>query len=130
MPSFLSVGGRIVPIAAVTSVDTTRLEELCVTVRHKDGIDVASGNDAIDVIMALRPSTLEGRRLRFARRAWAVHNLIGHPLMQVLAWLGFRELGLRVHEATVPRARSRIPSDRIAGASSANSSLGGAPHAS
>jgi len=61
--------------------------------------------DAIDVVMALRPSALEGRRMRFARHAWAVHNLVGHPLLQVLVWLGARRLGMAVHEGTVPRAR-------------------------
>lgn len=103
MPTFIRVGARLVSAAAVTSVDTERLEDLVVTVRHADGVDVATGSDAIDVVMALRPSALEGRRLRFARRAWAVHNLIGHPLMQALAWIGRRDLALWIHDATVPR---------------------------
>ena len=34
---------------------------------------------------------------------WAVHNLVGHPLMQILTWLGKPELGVRVHDATTPR---------------------------
>jgi hypothetical protein len=106
MPSFVRIGRRLVSTAAITSVDTDRIEDLEVTVRHQGGIDVASGIDAIEVVMALRPSALEGRRLRFARRAWAVHNLVGHPLMQALAWLGLRELGLWVHDATVPKPRS------------------------
>ena len=44
-------------------------------------------------------------RVSIARGAWAVHNLVGHPLMQILAWLGERELALAVHDATVPRPR-------------------------
>lgn len=107
MPGFVRVGERLLRASAITSVDTTRLEDLEVTVHHEDGKFRASGSDAIDVVMALRPSALEGRRLRFARRAWAVHNLVGHPLMQALAWVGLRELGLWVHDATAPRALGR-----------------------
>jgi hypothetical protein len=92
-------------VDAITSVDCSRLETLEVTVHHRDGVDVASGLDAIDVVMVTRPSALEGKRLRFVRHAWAVHNLVGHPLMQILVWLGARRLGLAVHDATVPRPR-------------------------
>jgi hypothetical protein len=102
---FLRAGDRLIAVDAVTSVDTSRIEALEVSVRHRDGVDVAVGQDAIDVVMALRPSALEGKRLRFARHAWALHNLVGHPLLQVLVWLGARRLGMAVHDATVPRPR-------------------------
>jgi hypothetical protein len=102
---FVRVGARLVAVDAITSVDCARIEALEVAVHHRDGVDVASGPDAIDVVMALRPSALEGRRLRFARHAWALHNLVGHPLLQILVWVGARRLGLAVHDATVPRAR-------------------------
>ena len=104
-PRFIRVGARLVNVAAVTSVDCARIEQLAVTVHHRDGVDEVTGPDAIDVVMALRPSALEGRRMRHVRHAWAVHNLVGHPLMQLLAWLGQREWGLAVHDATVPRPR-------------------------
>ena len=61
--------------------------------------------DAIDAVMALRPSALEGKRLRWARHAWALHNLVGHPLLQLLVWLGQTKLGMAVHDGTVPRPR-------------------------
>jgi hypothetical protein len=105
MKGWLRTRDRLVPVEAVTSVDVSRIEALEVTVHHRDGVDVALGPDAIDVVMALRPSALEGKRLRFARHAWAVHNLVGHPLLQLLAWLGARELGMAIHDATVPRPR-------------------------
>lgn len=105
MIRFVRAGARLVAVDAITSVDCARIEALEVTLHHRDGVDVASGPDAIDAVMALRPSALEGKRLRFARRAWAVHNLVGHPLLQILSWLGAPRLGLRVHDATVPRPR-------------------------
>src|SRR5262245_38379097 len=104
---FVKIGAKLVGTASITTVDLARIEALEVTVHHRDGVDVARDHDAIDVVMALRPSALEGKRMRFARRAWVIHNLLGHPGMQVLAWLGLRELGLRLHEATVPRGGGR-----------------------
>jgi len=102
---FVRAGARLVAVDAITSVDCSRIEALEVTVHHRDGVDVASGPDAIELMMAVRPAALEGKRLRFARHAWAVHNLVGHPLMQILVWIGARQLGLAVHDATVPRPR-------------------------
>lgn len=105
MSTFLRAGSRLVRTDAVTSVDCSRVEELVIVVHHVDGSFEVTGPDAIDVLMALRPSVLEGKRLRWARHAWAVHNLLGHPLLQVLVWLGQRRLGLAIHDATVPKPR-------------------------
>lgn len=33
---------------------------------------------------------------------WAVHNLIGHPLMEVLTWFGAKQLAKKVHDGTLP----------------------------
>ena len=33
---------------------------------------------------------------------WPVHNLIGHPLMQIFEWLGMPEIATRVHDETLP----------------------------
>ena len=35
---------------------------------------------------------------------WPIHNLIGHPLMEILGWIGLRRLGIAIHDATVPEA--------------------------
>ena len=109
MTRFLRAGERLVATSAITWVDCARVEALEVALHHAGGVDVARGPDAVEALMVLRPSVLEGRRLRFARRAWAVHNLVGHPVMQILAWLGHRELALAVHDATVPRPRAPAP---------------------
>lgn len=34
---------------------------------------------------------------------WAVHNVIAHPLSEVLFWIGMRRASEWVHDATVPR---------------------------
>lgn len=57
--------------------------------------------------MALCPAAVEGKRLRWARHVWAVHNLLGHPLLQVAAWLKLHKLGFWLHDSTVPRPLGR-----------------------
>lgn len=34
---------------------------------------------------------------------WMIHNLIAHPISEVLYWFGYEKLGNRLHDATVPR---------------------------
>lgn len=103
-PEMLKVGAWLLARETIQAVDLSELESLIVRVHHSGGVQTTLRNhQAIDFVMELRPSALEGRSLRFARHAWAFHNLIAHPLLQVLTWFGARQLGLRVHDATVPK---------------------------
>lgn len=36
------------------------------------------------------------------RFQWTIHNLVGHPLSEVLFQLGFKELSERVHDESAP----------------------------
>lgn len=103
---FVDLGEFVVLRREIRTLDLSRLEELYVTV-HVEGKEpvVLRDHVAVDVLMRLCPKVFEGRRLRYVRHAWAVHNLIGHPLLQVCAWLGMTKLGLRIHDATTPRPR-------------------------
>lgn len=102
------VGALLVPESEILSVDLSGLERLEVVVRTRSGVEVTVREQpAIDLIMRVCPSAVEGRRLRFVRHAWAFHNLVAHPAMQILTWFGCRDLGLRVHDATVPRPVGR-----------------------
>ncbi len=84
-------------ISRVDSVDMeTELKLYLVTV---DGTRLtASGIHAIEAAMLLCPAALENRRMRWARHMWSLHNLVGHPLMQLLA-------AFWVHDVTVPKPR-------------------------
>lgn len=42
---------------------------------------------------------------------WGVHNIVAHPLMQLLIYMRLPVLGLLVHNATLPPA----PGDRKGG---------------
>ena len=66
------------------------------------GIETVEGVEALNVLMTLVPGALEGKRAKYHRHAWAIHNLIGHPLMQVCSWLKLTALGIKIHDATVP----------------------------
>lgn len=101
---FLKAGAVVVPLAQVVSFDFSDIESLRVTLHLTDGRQVVATNiDALELAMCLKPSVLESRRLRWPKWAWLVHNLLGHPLMQVLALLRLYRLAFWVHDATVPR---------------------------
>lgn len=74
-----------------------------VHVHFKSGeMETVKGPEAYNLIMELCPVALEGEGGKYQRHAWSVHNIIGHPLMQICAWLGCTRLGLKIHDITVP----------------------------
>lgn len=81
-----------------------KIEDLIVIVKLYDGKEIeVSGIDAIEVAMLVKPSVLESKRLRWVKFAWMIHNIIGHPVMQLLAFFGFYRAAFWVHDKTVPR---------------------------
>ena len=90
----------------VATADFSRIEELQATVTLTTGEELSlSGSHALEAAYVLCPSVVEGRRMRFARHAWALHNLVGHPVMQLLAFFKLYDWAMWVHEATVPRCK-------------------------
>lgn len=103
---FILAGDALIAEDAVRDVDLSALEQLRIVIRHDGGAAVAEGIQAIEALMHLKPSAMEGRRLRWARHAWAFHNLVGHPVMQLLAFVGLRRLAIAAHDGTVPRPKA------------------------
>ena len=100
---FIKAGDLLIPRESIMRVDISAVERGVVTHLAIDGSQhQLAGADALEAVMIFKPSALEGRRLRWPKNAWVVHNLIGHPLMQIFSWLGFKELAIYVHDATVP----------------------------
>lgn len=33
---------------------------------------------------------------------WPMHNIVAHPLMQILEWIGLVSLAGKLHDATLP----------------------------
>ncbi len=78
-------------------------EEGWIHITSKFGkVYLVEGQEAFEVLVRLCPEALEGQNAEEQKGRWAIHNLLGHPLMQIFSWLGFTSLGLKIHDATVP----------------------------
>lgn len=94
----------------IDHIDCSKLESnVTVTVWYRRGdqleIAVPSGQMAVDLIMRLCPYVIEGKRMKFIRNSWSLHNLIAHPVMQIFAWIKLTKLGLMIHDNTVPQPK-------------------------
>lgn len=109
---------RLVAWEDIREIDLSKLESSGIVLQtFGDGTSTELGGaEAIDLVMRVAPSFFEGRRFRWVRSGWALHNLLGHPLLQLLAWAGQTRAGLRLHDATIPRPRpvNRLSSTRSA----------------
>lgn len=103
--TYIKAGSKLIPVSTVYYVDTSDIEKGAVYVDCHSGRFGAYGFDAIEIVMLLKPSALEGKRMRWQRNAWAFHNLVAHPLVQVLSWLGLKKQAIRFHDWTTPRPR-------------------------
>lgn len=102
MTTFVNTGSAAVPIDRIEWVDLKDLESGQVHLHTQDRTHTLEGTFAIEALMLLKPSALEGHRLKWMKFAWVVHNMIGHPLMQLLALLRLYKAAIWVHDATVP----------------------------
>lgn len=102
---FLKLDTKLIAIDDISSVDYSELEsKYKITIVTKQGESaIATELNAIECLMQLKPSALEGKRLRWAKRVWYIHNLIGHPVMQILAMFGFYKQAFWIHDVTVPK---------------------------
>ena len=91
----------------IRAVDYAGFEEHQ-TIRLKiDGLadwQIASGFNALMTVYALTPTWLEGKSyIKWKGNSWVVHNLVAHPLMQLLAFCKCYKLAMYVHDSTVPK---------------------------
>jgi|SRR5690349_15364134 len=108
MKEYVQAGNMLIHTDQVAIINTENLEtklELEVMYVTDTGFKraVINGPQAIEALMILDPTALESRRLRWARNKWAIHNLVGHPLMQVFAFFKMYDLAMWIHDATVPK---------------------------
>lgn len=104
MKNFIKAGNLLIPLSAINRADISSVEQGIVHIVYDgDKEALLEGADALDAVMRLNPSALEGRRLRWFKNAWALHNLVAHPLMQALVWLGCPKQAIWLHDVTVPR---------------------------
>lgn len=106
-PLTLKAGSQLIPFRDIKEIDMADLDDQSVVITTYLGDQyVAQGFDAIEALYALKPSSMEGRRgLRWAPHAWAFHNLVGHPVTQLLAWVGLKKHAIWFHDITTPKPR-------------------------
>ena len=102
----VKAGDHIIPIVWVEDINIETIEQGFITITTYKGVEYKSyGFDAIETIMAFKPSALEGRRLKWKKNAWFFHNMIAHPIVQILASLGFKRQAVKFHDWTTPTPR-------------------------
>jgi hypothetical protein len=105
-PICLKAQNVLIPLDDVKRLDIERLEQQEVDIITFQGDTyTAIGFDAIEAVWVMKPSAMEGRRLKWKKGAWAFHNVVAHPLVQVLAWMGMTRQAVALHDATTPRPR-------------------------
>ncbi|MDO8571376.1 MAG: hypothetical protein Q7R79_01735 [bacterium] len=102
-PLSIVANTAIIPLSEIKEIDISEIMHMKVRILHGNHWTTIEGIPAIDAVYLFKPSALEGRRFRWVRNAWAFHNLIAHPLMQILAFFKRYELAMRIHDATIPR---------------------------
>lgn len=111
---FIRVDDQLIRLHQVTRIAFGEIEQLRITVFYKDSESstqenkmIVEGIPAIDLLMEVKASVLESKRLKWARHAYAIHNLIGHPLMQLLAFLRKYRWAMFIHDLTVPTPQGK-----------------------
>jgi len=101
---FIHANKIVINSEYIKFIDTSELiSKGNIIIRYSDETILrVEGQEAFNVVMELCPSALEGHQAKYARHVWAIHNLIGHPLMQIMSWLGYPKLGVQIHDATAP----------------------------
>lgn len=101
----VKAGDKIIPIIWVDDIDISTIEQGFITIKANGEFYKSYGFDAIETIMVFKPSALEGRRLKWRKNAWFFHNMFAHPMVQILASLGFKRQAVRFHDWTTPTPR-------------------------
>ena len=102
--SFVKSGDFIFPKDEIALLDCSRLEELIVTLTLKTGqVIVAEDIHALELVMQVKPSMFEGKRLKWAKFVWFIHNIFGHPLTQIFSLFKCYRLAFWIHDVTVPK---------------------------
>jgi hypothetical protein len=84
------------------------LQEIIVKLRGYQHPVVVSGFPALELVWAIKPGALEGKRIKFHKHSWAIHNLVAHPAMQLLAFIHCYKAAMWIHDITVPKPSNTV----------------------
>jgi hypothetical protein len=101
---YVKLSKRIVRLNMIEWVNDEEIQDqvIRVKVRGVEEPEVVQGFFAIELVHKLKPSALEGNWKFWYKYSWIIHNIIAHPVMQILCLLGAVDLGIWVHDITVP----------------------------
>ena len=95
---------HLIPNYCITKVDLSNLGDQMVTISTVGGDYVCSGFRAIEAVYALKPDALEGNpHIKWQKHAWAYHNVVVHPIMQIMVWLGWKKRAIAFHNKQAPK---------------------------
>lgn len=107
---FVKSGNFIFRKDEIADMDCSRLEELYVIITLKNGKQIiAEDIHALELVMQVKPSMFEGRRLAWPKFVWFIHNVFAHPLTQIFALLKWYKLAFWIHDVTVPKPLGKKP---------------------
>jgi hypothetical protein len=106
LPDFIITPTALVHRDKVSYIDLTRVGEAHLVIHYEGKSEEVTGIQAIEILMQLRPSALEGHRMRWVKGAWILHNVVAHPVMQLLALFKLYGPAMWLHDATVPKPKS------------------------
>lgn len=96
--------GMLIFSGDIKQIDMSEMENGTILIQTRGGAEyTVSDFQMIDYLYRLKPNVFEGKRMKYAKHAWAYHNLVAHPLMQILAFFGKYKLAMEVHDATIPK---------------------------
>lgn len=100
----LQTDAGIVRSVDVKYVDISNIEQQSI-VAYVDGLPplTITGIAALEFVWMLKPSVLEGKKLTWHKNAWVMHNLVAHPIMQLLAFVRAYSWAIWIHDVTIPK---------------------------
>lgn len=99
------VDNGAVRLTDISYVDATNLhnQELYVKVDNVVKPMKVTGFNALMLMYTMAPTWLEGKPfVKWRKHSWVIHNIIGHPAMQLLAFCGLLRWAMYVHDITEP----------------------------
>lgn len=105
---FLHYNHKIVNSNIIGWIDCTNYfeDKYIVIFYSSKGSEKVDDPEATNIITKLAPSLLEGERAEYTKYAWTLHNLIGHPMMQIFELLKLNKLSSWAHDVTLPKPKT------------------------
>lgn len=103
--NYVEINSQIIKTSDIKQIDLSNLISETINVILEDGTKhIVNGFDALEIIYLVHPSSLEGNnKIKFNKHMWAIHNLIAHPVMQLLAWCKQYKRAIWIHDITIPK---------------------------